>query len=71
MSAVSMLDRPKNETGSERGAGEGAVSGRALRAAISVYGTLDWKPVERRSGSRGGIKTANRVLWGSVGAVEG
>lgn len=36
-----MVECPKNETGSESGAGEGDVSGRGLRAAISAYGVLE------------------------------
>ena len=31
-----MMERPKNETGFESGVGEGDVSGRGLRAAISA-----------------------------------
>ena len=31
-----MIERPKNETGFESGAGEGDVSGRGWRAAISA-----------------------------------
>ena len=40
ISAVPTVERPKNETGSESGTGEGDVSGRWIRAAISVYGAL-------------------------------
>ena len=46
MSAVPMVECPKNETGPESGVGEGDVSGRGLRAAISVYGVLKWDRIE-------------------------
>ena len=39
-----MVERPKNETDSESGAGEGDASGRGLRAAISAYGLSEWEP---------------------------
>ena len=38
-----MVECAKNKTGSESGTGEGDVSGRGMRTAISAYGVLVWE----------------------------
>lgn len=62
-SAVTIMECPKKETDSERGTGEGDVSGRGLRAAISACSVSerehDWR-IERGSSALGDIKKACR-----------
>lgn len=68
-----MVERPKNETDSESGAGEGDASGRGLRAAISAYGLSEGEPELINSEAVGftrRYKDSEYRLQGNTGVVK-